>query len=768
MIGYLKSPTITLRVFNMCTLTSYTGVFGRAITQVSCVFLLASIALSPLSFAQDLGAPRLHNQGPDREIFVGRLSMESYLLQWSSPSGTLNNRVQIAASDDFVAPVIDVTVGNTFNSKLLNLLPLALPDDARYFWRVKALGDGIESAWSATGEFRVVHIPRVESIGSRPRATGAEIFWYETQGAESYQAQLALSRSFDDFAADVTDAAFNIFIGNRRYSFDISNLERRTVYYWRVRGVSATHKGAWSAPRLIVTQDGERPVGSPDLRESSISEIEFQLTNDGRLGWNELEGLRQFSWPRASANSYLFGGGIWFGARKRSGEEVDKLVVMSYDPNSGRSWMTPGRSWLDPESTDRSAHRLHFGLHSAMDFDADGRPIDGSNIVWPLRVLPGKVLARDGYRGSYLDPFRPDLPTVTPPPAFLSSEDIFTTFHDGDLDNYATVNSETLEELAYPIGLQFEQTVYTWKSGRLKDVMILHYKMINTSQDTLFDCYFGPALDFDILPVGAPREGASNEETRYYEEDSELSLAMQWSDVDQGEADRGFGYVGVTFTQTPAVDGDSFVRRDKAHYGFEEQMGIASFRNWVIYNDPTRSHERYDFMAANVRDGASGASDKRFLMTCGPFSLRPGDTTEAAYAILFAAPALGDNPDGSTEDVANLVSLARAVRSIYETYTTVDVSAETADAGANHLQILGISPNPASQEAVASFSLATPNRVELRLRDIFGRSVYAASLPPASGMRQIRIPSADLAAGSYILTLSAGGQQRSARLQIVR
>jgi hypothetical protein len=91
-----------------------------------------------------------------------------------------------------------------------------------------------------------------------------------------------------------------------------------------------------------------------------VSNIEFFSSNYGIFGLNVIGNQAGGIWPRGSNKAYIFGGGIWFGARKvardtsgqiiKTSEGIDslrKMAVISYNPNSGASWMVPGRVGAD-------------------------------------------------------------------------------------------------------------------------------------------------------------------------------------------------------------------------------------------------------------------------------------------------------------------------------------------------------------------------------------------------------------------------------------
>ncbi|MDW8074349.1 MAG: hypothetical protein RMK00_01050 [Bacteroidota bacterium] len=412
-----------------------------------------------------------------------------------------------------------------------------------------------------------------------------------------------------------------------------------------------------------------------DLRQNTVSRVRFMITNYGIFGLDVARNQGGGFWPRGSTNEYIFGGGIWFGAIKTKDGLPRKMSVISYNPNSGASWMTPG-SIDDGDEADRSPEAvLKNRVYLSTDFvRANGlprNPADGPN--WPIwDSNPNDTLAnrsvikdRTRYLGFYInDVDKRNIATFPKGPAFISQEDIFTVYKDTDLRVYE-IGEDAAKAEGYPLRIQVEQTVYTWGFGEYANFYFIRYNIINRSTDTLYECWMAPAFDFDLAAAPNFAAGAGNDRVSYYFQDTTLNLAYQWTNTDRGERGRRFGYVGMTFLESPAVDENGFIRRDKLYYPLSEQLGLRTFRNWVIDIDPKTTIERYDFMASGARDGDTGPGDKRFLMATGPFNMRPGDTARVVVGTIFALP-VKEEADGTVEDLVNLVRRTQFAQRVYD------------------------------------------------------------------------------------------------------
>lgn len=413
-------------------------------------------------------------------------------------------------------------------------------------------------------------------------------------------------------------------------------------------------------------------TGVFDVQKNTISNIDFYTSNYGIFGLDVARSLGGGVWPRGSQNQYIFGGGIWFAAKKPykphpdSAETMRKYVIVSYNPNSGKSWLVPGRiedgDYLNKD--DIYKYRTVFSI----DFKGDGTPIQANDKYnWPIwDDSPEDTLKLNRYFGHFIyqDGMR-NTTSYPKGPAFISGEDIFATFKDTDL-NYYEGGVSKMTQYGYPLRIQFEKTIYSWGFGDYKDFIFLRYDMINKSGQDLEECWLAPVMDVDIALTTNSRGGASNDRVKYYDKEDTLNLAVQWSNSDAGERNRGFGYLGFDFLESPAVDQSGYIRKDKRFYNNKEQIGLVTFRNWSIEEDKQESEERYNYIASSIRDGDTGPGDKRFLMATGPFSMRSGDTARVVVGIILANTSKGGDADGSWEDMEELIRKDKFAQQVYD------------------------------------------------------------------------------------------------------
>lgn len=510
-----------------------------------------------------------------------------------------------------------------------------------------------------------------------------------------------------------------------------------------------------------------------DVQQNSQSNVEFFTTNYGVLALNVESNVGGMFWPRDSRNLYGFSGGLWVAAKKEgANNEMNKLVFITHNPNSGNSWAVPGRrADGDAMQTTQEAQR-NYRVYSSVDYTQEGTPKEGGNGTnWPIwHTQANQTPGSNGYAGDYVaNPAERTMSMYPKGPVVLSDEDIFTIYKDSDLNQYEG-GIGSLQERGYPLGVDIAQTIYTWGTGELKDAVVVHYEIVNRSSDVLRECWIAPAVDFDLASPTSYQSGAANDRTRYYHEDPTLDLAVQWTETDRGEADRGFGYVGMSFLSSPAVDDMDNIRHDQPFYPRSEQIGLTTFRNWVIENDPTDDGARYDFVSLSARDGDAGPGDKRFLMATGPFTLKPGEKAKVAVAFVFAMPAAGTEATGNTEDLANVVALTKKVREKYEESMAEGVITHAGDdaSAGNKVAITQVYPNPASAQTRVEFTVPTAGMVTADIVDVMGRVVHSLQQRAEAGRQVLSFDASLLSAGTYYCRITSNGATATTMLSVVR
>lgn len=457
-------------------------------------------------------------------------------------------------------------------------------------------------------------------------------------------------------------------------------------------------------PTSIEVVDSSVKVTAPiNITTSTKSNIQFNIMNNGMI-CQDTSNIPGLQWPRNSKNYYIFGGGLWFGAQKNVNGTLNKLCLLSYNPNSATSWFQPSIFTSVPDSASLQQTRVF----RSTDFIGDGTPIQNGFaanwLIWDTDPLASLYV--DGYFGNMVsNPTIRNKNTFPKGPAIVSDEDIVTVFDDQNINKYEGGNIDALIKQGYPVNIQVIQRVFSWSSEEFKDAIIVEQKITNTGKDTLYKCALAPMFDYDIAAI-ALQQGASNDKFRYLTEDTTLNLALMWSDAAKGiEAGRGFGYMGIGFVRTPAVDNQGYLLSDNIHHSRGEQLGATNIQSTTIVNDPgLNGASLYDFITQNYIDTeVNGASDRRFYMSTSGFNLLPHETATFAYIICFAKPSVKPEADGSASDVQGVVNLFKKTRAFY-------------DSGLNK-NTLGVENSEKTENGIQVYPNPTNNRLFVQLPD---------------------------------------------------
>ncbi|TNE34320.1 hypothetical protein EP342_02970 [bacterium] len=457
------------------------------------------------------------------------------------------------------------------------------------------------------------------------------------------------------------------------------------------------------------------PLGFLDYQKNTLSNIETVISNYGLIGYDRPNKVGSGYFPRGSRNEYIFGGGIWYAAQKKvpfvdsngvKGFHLNKLVSISYNPSTADSWQTPGRiedgslTKGDPEK-----YKVFFSTDFSRTTGQSLNPAKKATPYWPIwDTIEEDTLGYSRYFGYYqYNENDRRLSKYHKGPAMISGEDIFTTYHDLDISQYEGSLSERRLR-GYPMGLQYEFTIYSWGFGQYQNFFFCLYDVINMSKDTLYNCWLAPIMDVDLARSPFFSAGASNDRVSYWYEDPEFNLAYQFTNGEYGEQGQGFGYLGFDFLESPTIirpplldsagnlqqeincvdlgngvklcdttyvaDENNpdfrFLRKDSAFYDNSSQLGLVTFKNWNAKDDKKDDNARYNYISDGVTDVDFGPGDKRFMMATGPFHMRPGDTSRTVVCIMIATPSKTGDADGTFEDRQGLKALDIFAQEVYD------------------------------------------------------------------------------------------------------
>ncbi len=479
-----------------------------------------------------------------------------------------------------------------------------------------------------------------------------------------------------------------------------------------------------------------------------VSDVLLHVTNVGTFGRAMTPGGAGFEYPRGSGNTYLSGGGIWFGCRKAVGTGGPRTVVFeTYDPATGSSWAVPGYTY---DSTLAQADIFNSTLYDHQSGEYIGP--NGPRSRWPMWTLltePGATPRSPGHFKT--NPLERDAGDRYVGPTFLpgADEEIITQFNDFDTTRYGGRRDPAL-----PIGLLIRQYISGWAEGPLASTVVFTYSVINVSQDTLYNCFVGP--------VYSPVVGDGSATYSYaYTSRPELRTTVAYQ---SGVGTTPPGALLTTLLEGPLTypPGDTlagFV--DNANRNrFRYNGRITSYRNLNLNTDPPTLADLYGVMASMRVDGSIGRNDQGALMTSGPFNMLPGDTAHLSFALRVADVA---NPQDTTDNA----QIEAAARQVID-YFYVGSPSATPAVSASGASML-IAPNPTSGSSTIDFSVDRSSPVTISLFDELGRTVAKRQLGVRSaGTYRERLPVEGLSSGAYVVAVQTGNRVATGRLVIAK
>jgi hypothetical protein len=519
--------------------------------------------------------------------------------------------------------------------------------------------------------------------------------------------------------------------------------------------VTSSHIRVSSVPALLglllmlsagpVTAQG---TASDSVKRSTISEIDFIADNTGIFGHDPAGGGYGFLLPRGSSNTYLFGSGLWFGAKKRSAD-LRPLVFYTYNPATGKSQATPG------EAGDTGAAARPDLYHSVDHDRTDGRyigdlPSGAPN--WPLwwfdfsteaSILdPGRFIAQNVKRTNQEGDRVPSF-------AFNASEQMICRYHDMNLKRYE-IDSALARELGYPLGLQIEQNIFAWNTAQLGRAVVIQYKVRNISSDTLYECVMAHASDPDIGTLDNDRIG-------FLESMPDLRTGYVYTEP---EKDGDYGILAISVIEAPVTESSG--RVDISNRRKYPAIGrVAAFPQWIVGSDsePVTHLDRYEMMynGGFVVDTAS--ADHRALIACTPFNMYPGDVAYFAVSYMVVSTPL---------DGLELELQFRVNALINEYYRVAPVTSQVVDSWKSDSHV-SVAPNPVSSTASVTYTVAERSPVRIRLVDELGQTVWHhdAGERDAGTYHQV-IDGRGLAPGAYLVVIESRKEIATTRLVLVR
>lgn len=218
-----------------------------------------------------------------RPPFADTLAPVSGILKWKEVSNATSYEVEICENEEFEIGVLNYKViGQTFCQYF------GLAYSTKYFWRVRALNDELESPWSNVSWFKTIPenylpppilvFPEDQMINVRQKD---KILWYSVENAETYHLQVSTDIYFNNLFVDkiISDT-----------SYSVGGLAYGTRYFWRVRAINSSFNSFWSNIYSFTTGLREPTLFSPaTLIYLDKLPVEFEWEKTSSKAFYELQ-----------------------------------------------------------------------------------------------------------------------------------------------------------------------------------------------------------------------------------------------------------------------------------------------------------------------------------------------------------------------------------------------------------------------------------------------------------------------------------------------
>jgi len=356
-------------------------------------------------------------------------------------------------------------------------------------------------------------------------------------------------------------------------------------------------------------ETSDRPDGIHILDGSYVldmGQFHVNITNHGLIG-SQYTARLPYSrapsgeWPGGSGREYLWGAGLWIGARIHG-----ETGVTTGQPERE---LRPDRNLIDTIYESRAAKMIRpWPSDVATGYRLpDSRADDDRDLAYDEDLLNGRDDDGDGQ--------------IDEDFAQIGDQMFTATMHD---------HIPLVQELYpshFPLGVTVVQHAATWYREKYEDIIALEFEITNTGIQTLQDVYLGFYVDADIQRRG---DGSSAPD----------DLAGMWGGALRG-SDGAFHRLEVAWMRDanptnplPGWFGTVLLDHDTDFSGLRAPnlVGVRSFQifatNARVIQDgePTSDNDRYYVMSRDQHDPdrrLDQPGDLKFLISSGPFGNVP-------------------------------------------------------------------------------------------------------------------------------------------------
>ncbi len=363
---------------------------------------------------------------------------------------------------------------------------------------------------------------------------------------------------------------------------------------------------AFGAAPLPASDLGSASVGKIDnTGRCDVNNLDFVVTNHGSLMYQLSSGTSGLFYPKGTGKAAIYAAGLWLGAKVNDSLRV---TVGEYSQEFVPGPMQGGAA--QPDNARFRVYRITPGDTTSADYlnwpVADGAPVDAS----------GR-------------------------PAVTGDVTLWCVFNDADAASHLNPAGKSA-----PLGVEVQQTIFAFnQQNPLADCAFIKYRLINKGGNQLNEMYVSFWSDPDL--GGALDDLVGCDTTR------SIGYCYNATNTDQYYS-KTPPAVGFDFLQGPLVP-------DPQTLGARMRLPMTSFNRYTNGTDPRSSVQSYRYMQGLNSDGTpyldyageetpyqlagdpvtaagdvdEGPTDRRMMLSSGPFTMAPGDTQEIVVGVVL-------------------------------------------------------------------------------------------------------------------------------------
>jgi hypothetical protein len=485
-----------------------------------------------------------------------------------------------------------------------------------------------------------------------------------------------------------------------------------------------------------------------------INQVKARVNSGNDLHWDPTGGFGGYEAPAGSNKFYGGPASLWIGGLDAGGQL--KLSAQTYHQSGLDYWAGPlDVTTATTNSATVSQYNRVWKLNQA-DIDAfvanyaNGNVQNGSYTpVADLLSWPG-----NGNMAQNHDPLLAPFVDVNSDmvydplgsgdyPLIKGDQAIFTVFNDAYLPHGSG---------GAPIGVEVRLMAYAYGTGTmvannpyLNYTTFYNYTIINRSAFTLNNVYTGLFNDSDIGTYADDYVGCSATKAYGYTYNNPAA--------NTNDPAIGIAQTRGPINSTNGIDDDGDGTVDELW----EEMSMTNFMYFnnslpgvpVQTTDPANATEYFQYMTSFWKDGSpltcggngyggslpinyaypkdtyttgpcgtapwsegDAGSDKKFVMSSGPFTLAPGAVHIVEYAFIASFDSINHDPIGNLDNAVNALRLGNTTTGITKNKTSTQFN---------------LFPNPAHNQLNIESSQATNEKLDIEVTDVFGKIVLSES-----------------------------------------